>query len=107
NDRLIVEVGGVYDWGRGAGQKSYTDNLAGDFRVQYLLTEDGRIRFSIFRTSDFDPVFLQRNVNRQGVGLSYRKSFDGLGDFFISQTKQRSARIEALRQSAPGSGTVD
>lgn len=87
NNRLIVEVGGVYDWGRNNGTE-LTTNLAGDFRVQYLLTEDGRIRFNVFRTSNYDAVFSQL-IGRQGVGLSYRKSFNGLLDLFRSQEKIR------------------
>jgi hypothetical protein len=88
NDRLIVEAGGVYDWGKNTGQGNYTDNLAGDFRVQYLLSPDGRIRFSIFRTSDYDAIYLRKNVDRQGVGISYRKSFNGFKDFFASHLRQ-------------------
>ncbi len=81
NDRLVVEVGGVYDWGRLSAQSDYITNFAGDFRVQYLLTEDGRIRFNVFRTSNYDAIYLQ-NIGRQGVGLSYRKSFNTLSDIF-------------------------
>ncbi|RQO31006.1 hypothetical protein DBR32_09875 [Taibaiella sp. KBW10] len=84
NNRLFVDVGGVYDWGRPAtaGSKSYSSNLAGDFRVQYLMTPDGRIRFNIFRTSNYDALF-QQNISRQGVGISYRKSFTNLKDLFF------------------------
>ncbi|WP_222166372.1 translocation/assembly module TamB domain-containing protein [Edaphocola aurantiacus] len=83
NNRLFVDVGGVYDWGRPAtaGAKAYSSNLAGDFRVQYLITPDGHIRFNIFRTSNYDALF-QQNIARQGVGISYRKSFSNLKDLF-------------------------
>lgn len=101
NDRLIVEAGGVYDWGRNSGQGNYTDNLAGDFRVQYLLTPDGRIRFSIFRTSDYDAIYLRKNVDRQGVGISYRKSFNGLGDFFGNRLKQSPSLKIKDKDSTP------
>ncbi|MNS47251.1 hypothetical protein D3C72_797740 [compost metagenome] len=83
NNRLFVDVGGVYDWGRPAtaGSKAYSSNLAGDFRVQYLITPDGHIRFNIFRTSNYDALF-QQNIARQGVGISYRKAFSNLKDLF-------------------------
>jgi hypothetical protein len=82
-DRLIVELGSAYDWGRPTSTNSSTSNLnlAGDFRVQYLLTEDGRIRLNAFRTSNYD-VLVDRNIWRGGVGISYRKSFDNLQEFF-------------------------
>lgn len=97
NNRLIVEVGGVYDWGRNSGGSELTTNFAGDFRVQYLLTEDGRIRFNVFRTSNYDALFSQL-IGRQGVGLSYRKSFNGLLDLFRSQEKMRKEQEEKMEQ---------
>ncbi len=91
NNRLVVEVGGVYDWGRSSAQSDFTTNFAGDFRVQYLLTEDGRIRLNFFRTSNYDAIFLQ-NIGRQGMGLSYRKSFNTLGELFKSQSRLRKEK---------------
>ncbi len=84
NNRLLVDVGGVYDWGRpsqvGSGG-SYTSNLAGDFMAQYLIRRDGRVRFNIFRTSNYDALF-QQNISRQGVGISYRRSFNNVWELF-------------------------
>jgi len=97
-NRLVVEVGGVYDWGRNTGTSNeLTGNLAGDFRVQYLLTEDGRIRFNVFRTSNFDALNSQL-VARQGVGLSYRKSFNSLFDLFRSQDKIRQRNAQKMEE---------
>lgn len=79
--RLIIEMGGIYDWGRANAQSDFTTSLAGDFRVQYLLSPDGRMRFNVFRTSNYDAVFSQM-IGRQGAGISFRKSFNGLSDFF-------------------------
>lgn len=97
NNRLVIEVGGVYDWGRNNAQSDLTTNFAGDFRVQYLLSEDGRIRFNVFRTSNYDALFSQV-IGRQGVGLSYRKSFNGLLDLFKSEEKMRREREEQLKR---------
>ncbi len=97
NNRLILEAGGVYDWGRNNAQSDFTTNFAGDFRVQYLLSEDGRIRFNVFRTSNYDALFSQV-IGRQGVGLSYRKSFNGLLDLFRSEEKMRKEREQMLKQ---------
>ncbi len=83
NDRLVVELGSAYDWGRPTSSNSNTSNLnlAGDFRVQYLLTEDGRVRLNVFRTSNYD-VLVDRNIWRGGVGISYRRAFDNISEFF-------------------------
>lgn len=85
NDRLIVEVGSTSDWGKPVSTSANsTFNVAGDFRVQYLLTQGGALRANVFRTSDYD-VTLDRNINRAGVGMSWRKTFDGLNEFFHSE----------------------
>lgn len=84
NNRLLVDVGGVYDWGRPSQVNSggsYTSNLAGDFMAQYLIRRDGRVRFNIFRTSNYDALF-QQNISRQGVGISYRRSFNNVWELF-------------------------
>lgn len=102
NDRLVVEVGGIYDWGAvSSGGSNYSANLAGDFRIQYLLTPDGRVRFSIFRTSDYDPLYSLKAIGRQGVNLSYRKSFNTLSDFFSSRYRQPLANNSNRQKAVP------
>lgn len=87
NDRLVVDIGGVYDWGRGSYSSggNATDNLTGDFRLAYLLTPDGRLRMNIFRTSSFDAISLQ-NIGRQGLGFAYKKNFSNFYDLFGIKT---------------------
>jgi hypothetical protein len=89
-DRLVVEIGSAYDWGRPTSSSSNSSNLnlANDFRVQYLLTEDGRIRLNVFRTSNYD-VLLDDNVRRGGIGISYRKTFDNLYELFHSKNSKK------------------
>lgn len=105
NNRLYVDVGGVYDWGRPAtaGAKAYSSNLAGDFRVQYLMTPDGRIRFNIFRNSNYDALF-QQNISRQGIGISYRKSFTNLRDLFFGKHPEMTDTTKPIKQNATDSG---
>lgn len=84
DDRLLVEIGSAYDWGRptsGGSNTANNLNLAGDFRVQYLLTDDGRVRLNAFRSSNFD-VLVDRAIYRGGVGISYRKSFNSFNELF-------------------------
>lgn len=90
DNRLVTEVGGVYDW----GNNNTNYNLAGEFKVQYLLTKDGRIRMNAFRTSNYDAVF-QQNIARQGAGLMFKRSFSGWHDLFSSKNKDTSKTIQA------------
>lgn len=92
DDRLILEVGSSYDWGKpvNASSSSSNFNLLNDFRIQYLLTKDGRFRFNGFRTTDYDVLLSANggNVTRSGVGISWRKTFDSFADFWHSEKKR-------------------
>jgi hypothetical protein len=95
NDRLGVELGSTSDWGKPASASSTTNfNITGDFRIQYLLSYNSGLRLNAFRTSDYD-VTLDKDIQRSGVGISWRKSFDNFNDFF----KTRKA-LEKEKQTA-------
>jgi hypothetical protein len=88
NDRLILEVGSAYDWGRpvSTAATSSNFNLLNDFRIQLLLSKDGRLRLNGFRTTDYDVLTSANggNITRSGVGLSWRKTFDSFSEFLHS-----------------------
>ena len=90
-DRLMLEIEGAYDWGNAALQQNNNSNinLTGDFRGQYKLTEDGRIRMSIFRNSNYD-VLIDRPISRSGIGLSWSKSFNSIADLWKIKQAKRS-----------------
>lgn len=81
-NRLVTEVGGIYDW----GNNSTNYNLAGNFKVQYLLTKDGRIRMNAFSTNNYDAVY-QKNINRQGAGLMFKRSFSSWQGLFSNRIR--------------------
>lgn len=96
DDRLSVEVGSALDWGRQSSSNSNNFKPVGDFRVQYLIREGGNLRANIFRTSSYD-IFVDRNISRAGVGLSWRKSFNNFGDLFRGSKyidEKKKAKIE-------------
>ncbi|MEZ5014790.1 MAG: translocation/assembly module TamB domain-containing protein [Chitinophagales bacterium] len=80
-NNLIVKVGTTYYDYASANADGSTNNLAGDFEVEYLITEDGRIRVKAFRTSEYDAIVAKNDV-KTGVGLYYTKDFDKIGDIF-------------------------
>lgn len=75
NERLAVQVGGQL----GLSDERSTDNtttaIAGDFLLEYQLTEDGRYRLRVFRRPDYD-VFTEGV--RTGASLIYKKSFGNI-----------------------------
>ncbi len=96
DDKLIVEVGSTSDWGRPTSTSTTTNfNITGDFRLQYLLNQTSGLRLNAFRTSDYD-VIQDKDITRGGVGISWRKSFDGFGEFFESSKKLAKQRHDML-----------
>src|SRR5690606_1115435 len=74
-------------------------NLSGDFRLQYLLTPDGRIRINVFGTNNYD-VLLNGNIYRSGLGISYRKSFNKIAEIFRRKSKQAPINLPPVRDTA-------
>jgi hypothetical protein len=107
DDRLVVELGSAYDWGRPTSSNSTTSNLnlAGDFRVQYLLTEDGRVRLNAFRTSNYD-VLVDRSIWRGGLGISYRRTFNNLYEFFHRPKPTVMPQLQEKRDTTQVKGTL-
>lgn len=101
-DRLTIEVGSSVDWGKPTSSNSSSSNFnpVGDFRLQYLFREGGNLRGNIFRTSSYDVV-ADQNITRGGVGLSWRKSFNTLGELFgiTPKGKLRKEEEETEEQS--------
>lgn len=85
NDRVFIDVGGNFDFSGGtstsggASGNPRGNNVAGDFEIQYALTPDGRYKVKAFRRGEYD-IFAERNRNRTGVGIQYKKEFDNWKD---------------------------
>ncbi|MBL7681741.1 MAG: translocation/assembly module TamB domain-containing protein [Flavipsychrobacter sp.] len=101
NDRLTLEVGSSYDWGKPTSNRSASNfNPVGDFRLQYQFREGGNLRGYIFRTNNYDVVD-NRNIARGGVGINWHKSFNALGEFFRGRNyfiKKQQEEAELQRQ---------
>ncbi len=101
DDRLTISVGSVSDWGRPGSSSQQTNavNVAGDFRMEYMLSQKSGLRVSAFHTSDYD-LTINQNIQRTGAGLSWRKSFDNLGDLFGGKEKrdERERKMQKAMQ---------
>ncbi|RPD38354.1 translocation/assembly module TamB domain-containing protein [Chitinophaga barathri] len=89
NNRIRVYVGGDYDWGRQSAT-STSQNFAGDFRVEYLLSADGRVRINAFSKTDYDAYTFDNRM-RSGVGLSYVRDYNKLNELFNAGRIRRAA----------------
>jgi hypothetical protein len=86
NDRLNIEAGGIYDYG--SVNTTNNNGFIGDFLIEYNLTPDGRIRIKGFRKTEYD-ILNERNRNRTGLGLAYKREFNSLSEFFIKSKKSK------------------
>ncbi len=85
-DNLIIKVGTTY-YDFATGSQSSTNNLAGDFEVEYLVTTDGRIRVKAFRVSEYDAIIAKNDI-LTGVGIYYTKDFNTLKELFTRNKKK-------------------
>jgi hypothetical protein len=78
DERLTINVGTNVNLGAesaAAANSSYSA-IAGDFELQYQLTENGNYLVKVFHKGDYN-VLEQNNEYKSGVGLIFRKSFNG------------------------------
>ena len=83
NERLYVRGNfGVTS----ATESQYTQGQSGflgDFLVEYLLTDEGKIRLKVFNeTNPYEVFSTSSSIYTQGVGLVYQEDFDTLEEFF-------------------------
>ncbi|MGV3630835.1 MAG: translocation/assembly module TamB domain-containing protein [Bacteroidota bacterium] len=64
-----------------------TSSFVGDVNVEYLISEDGSFRVSIFNESNDNTVIQEKNLGpfTQGAGLNYQEEFNTFDDFKIVQ----------------------
>jgi translocation and assembly module TamB len=80
NDRLVVKVAGNVDVeGDASGRRDFADYI-GDLALEYKLTEDGRLRITGFRNSNYDMI--DGELIETGTGLIYIKDYDTLRELF-------------------------
>ncbi len=80
NDRLSIQVGGnvnVNSENSLLVQGANFSSLAGNFVLEYKLTEMGTYRLRVFRRDNYD-VLNQTNIPQTGVGITFQKSFGGV-----------------------------
>lgn len=77
NNRIIIDGNvGV------ANTQSSSSDIVGDVDIEYKITSDGRFRVRAFNKSNDINALTQNARFTQGVGLSYQKEFNKLGDLF-------------------------
>ncbi len=84
NDKLEVKVAGNVNI-EGAQQQGLTDYV-GDLALEYKITEDGRLRITGFRRSDFDV--LSGEIIETGAGIIYVRDYNTFKELFKSRNEE-------------------
>ena len=105
-NRLSISAGGNVDFGSASSADSLggtTRNqnavFAGDFQIEYSITPNGSWRARAYNRTDFNN-YNNRNNNRTGLGITYRKEFDNWWDF-IGKKKKAGKRQQKTNTSLP------
>jgi hypothetical protein len=91
-NRLSLNVGGNLDFADNGqvqpGINTTKSTFAtGDFEVEYVLDKNGAWRAKTYNRNDYDN-FNNRNINKTGIGISFRQDFDRWGDLFRRRAKK-------------------
>ena len=96
NDR--VSVTGNFGVARGSANTGQTTNYIGDVRVEYNITQDGKIRLMVYNESnDRRMTTTTQSPYTQGIGVIYQEEFDnwkqlvdGIQDLFKRKAQKNT-----------------
>ncbi|MGD1044160.1 MAG: translocation/assembly module TamB domain-containing protein [Bacteroidota bacterium] len=77
DERVTVQVGGNVDLEGRRSQENSLNNFAGDLKVLYKLTEDGRWQLQVFRQNSYEGA-IDGDITKTGVGAVFMIDFDKL-----------------------------
>lgn len=86
-DRILVDFGNSVDISRDAGGRTNSNFIGGDFKAQFLISEDGRLRANAYRINNLDVS--GQNFTRSGTGISYKRVFDNFEDLFARRKRKQ------------------
>ncbi len=83
DERVTVQVGGNVDLEGRRSQQNSLNSFAGDLKVQYKLTEDGRWQLEVFRQNSYEGA-IDGDITKTGVGAVFTINFDKLFGLMLS-----------------------
>lgn len=82
DERVTVSVGGNVDLEGQRSQQNSINNFAGDIKVGYKLTEDGRWQLQVFRQNTYGGA-IEGDLVETGVGIVFTIDYDKLSGFTL------------------------
>lgn len=91
NDRLIINVGGDFDFGEDYQNKGNNATFfGGNVSFEYAITKNRRWRIKAFTISDYDSYSVNNNRRtRSGLGFSYKREFDTVFELLNMKKKKK------------------
>jgi hypothetical protein len=83
DERVTVQVGGNVDLEGQRSQQNALNNFAGDIKVAYKLTEDGRWQLQVFRQNTNGGA-IEGDLVETGVGIVFTIDYDKLFGFTLA-----------------------
>jgi translocation and assembly module TamB len=77
DERVTVQVGGNVDLEGRRSQENSLSNIAGDLKVMYKLTDDGRWQLLVFRQNSYEGA-IDGDITKTGVGAVFMIDFEKL-----------------------------
>jgi hypothetical protein len=78
NDRLTIN--GSVDVATNAAATTATDNIVGEFDIDYKITKNGKFRVKTYNHINSDMLY--ENLYTQGFGVFYKEEFNTLGELW-------------------------
>jgi hypothetical protein len=86
------------------GENQRENQVAGDFEVEYNITEDGRFRTKAFNRSVQDQFSFTEQNYQQGVGVFYQVDFNTWSELIDSIFSRKDSSKSQERENPPAAG---
>jgi hypothetical protein len=91
SERVTVQVGGDVDLEGRRSQENSLNTFAGDLKVLYKLTEDGRWQLQVFRQNTYEGV-IDGDITKTGAGVVFTIDFEKLFGITLKPNPDREVK---------------
>lgn len=100
NDRVSLhtnfDFGGTQVQTDQSTTPSNTNNIVGDFVLEYNITQNGKLRMKVFNRAN-DDLYDEKSDYTQGVGLFYKEDFDNVQELLTRYWSNVFVKADTLR----------
>lgn len=100
DNRLVFESNVGVDNSNTSTQNQSSNQLVGDFKLEYMIREDGKVRAKVFNRSETYSIEDQGNSasQTQGVGIFYQEDFNSYGQFIKSLFTRDEEKVNKRKE---------